>query len=140
MVRQVKKSINKKLANFAANAVEGAEVNLIDLNDFHLPMYSIDEEIEKGFPEDLTKLVSLVKDSDGIVFSLAEHNGNYTVAMKNVIDWVSRLDLKAWNEKNLFILSTSPGPRGASSVLDIAKKSFPFFGSKSNFKFFITSI
>ena len=63
--------------------------------------------------------------------SLAENNGSYSVAFKNVFDWVSRIpNRKFFNNKNVLLLATSPGGRGGSTVLETAVKRFPFDGAK----------
>ena len=50
-----KKSINKQLVTYAAGLVENAEVEVVDLNDFELPIFSEDKEDELGSP-DLAKV------------------------------------------------------------------------------------
>jgi hypothetical protein len=55
-------------------------------------------------------------------------NGNFSAAFKNVLDWMSRINAKTFQEKEMLLLATSPGARGGSSVLDIATKRFPFHG------------
>ena len=62
--------------------------------------------------------------------SLAEHNGSYSVAFKNVMDWASRLEGSLWQEKPMCLLATSPGGRGGRSVLDAALARFPRMGGK----------
>lgn len=126
-----KQSINKTLASYAANLVEQAEVQLVDLNDYELPIYSIDLEKENGMPQSATQFSTLIASADGIVLSLAEHNGNFSAAFKNLIDWLSRIEgKKVWQNKPMLLLATSPGARGASSVLGIAKTSFPYLGGQ----------
>jgi NAD(P)H-dependent FMN reductase len=63
------------------------------------------------------------------VISFAEHNGAYSTAFKNIFDWTSRINAKTFQEKQTLLLSTSPGPRGGGSVLEIAKNRFPFQGA-----------
>ncbi len=124
-----KASINQQLAAYAANQIEGANVTLLDLNDFEMPIYSIDKEKENGIPQLAKDFKSATLNSDGIIVSLAEHNGSFPSAFKNVIDWVSRLEGKIWAEKPLLLLATSPGPRGAKSVLEHATNTFPYRGA-----------
>ena len=96
-----KESINKKLAEYTGSLLAGVEVINLDLNDFDLPLYSIDVENEQGFSEDLLALNETVELSDGIIISLAEHNGAYSAAFKNAFDWLSRIDGKVWkNNRN----------------------------------------
>ena len=124
-------SINKKLATFAANQIEDADITLLDLNDFEMPIYSIDREKSMGIPELAVRFKEYIRESDGLVISFAEHNGAYTTAFKNILDWISRLEGGIWENKPMFLLSTSPGGRGGKSVLTLAANSFKFQGSHS---------
>ena len=69
-----KKSINKDLAAYAASTIEDAEAIVLDLNDFEMPIYSIDYENDNGIPEKAYKFKEVLKNADGIVISFAEHN------------------------------------------------------------------
>jgi len=124
-----KNSINKKFADWAAHQVTNAEVELIDLNDYVMPLYSSDLERENGIPKVVQTLKTKLDSADGYVISLAEHNGNYTAAFKNVQDWLSRIERKVWGDKPTFLLATTPGKMGGKSVLNIAKASFPYMGA-----------
>lgn len=119
-----KNSMNKKLAKYAANSIPNSEVTLLDLNDFEMPIYSIDREEEGGFPEKAKEFKAFIKENDAIVISFAEHNGAYTAAFKNIFDWISRLEKDVWGNKPMLLLATSPGPRGGASVLEIAFNKF----------------
>lgn len=123
-----KNSINKTLAVYTASKVKNATVEVVDLNVYELPLYGVDYETENGIPEKAEKLSEVIESSDGLVISLAEHNGSYTVAFKNTIDWLSRIDIKVWKDKPILLLATSPGGRGGKMVLETAKTSFPFIG------------
>ncbi len=126
-----KHSINKQLASFAASKIEDAAINLLDLNDYEMPLYGIDRENESGIPELAHQFKAQLKDSDGIIISFAEHNGAYTVAFKNVMDWISRIEKDVWYNKPMFLLATSPGGRGAITVLEIAVNKFKHMNSNS---------
>jgi len=115
-----KRSINRTLARFAAEQISDVEIDFLDLNDFEMPLFSIDREENEGIPALAHKFLERIDHSDGIILSLAEHNGAYSAAFKNLYDWTSRIRGSVWGNKALFLLSTSPGKRGASSVLDIA--------------------
>ena len=112
-------SINRKLAHFAAQQVPNAHINLLDLNDYEMPIYSIDRERE-GIPEQAQAFKAALHASDGIIISFAEHNGAYTTAFKNIFDWISRLEKIVWCNKPLFLLATCAGVRGAQTVLELA--------------------
>ena len=121
-------SINKKLATFAAHQIEDAEVTVLDLNDFEMPIFSIDRENETGIPDLAKQFKQHIIDSDGLIMSFAEHNGAYSAAFKNIMDWVSRMEGSTWADKPLFLMATSPGGRGGSTVLDIAVNKFKWMG------------
>jgi NAD(P)H-dependent FMN reductase len=121
-------SINQAFVTYAASQLSELDSKVISLRDFDMPLFSVDVEKDAGFPENALKLHALVKSVDGIVISLAEHNGAYAAAFKSVFDWLSRLEGKAWDNKPMLLLATSPGGRGASSVLEMASNRFPFNG------------
>ena len=125
-----KNSINKKLALYAASLVKGGSVDLLDLNDYELPLYSQDRELELGVPSNVSKFLEKINGAEAIIISYAEHNGSYTAAYKNLFDWASRSAKKVYDNKKVILLSTSPGPGGAKSVLTSATTSMPFFGAQ----------
>lgn len=117
-------SINRRFALFAASQLGNIDMLLLDLNDFEMPIFSVDREKE-GYPEATHRLRNLIENTDGIVLSLAEHNGSYTAAFKNILDWTSRLDRNLWKGKPMLLLSSSNGPRGARTVMEAALNYFP---------------
>ena len=122
-----RKSINRELVEYAASLIKHGEVEILDLNDYELPLYGQDKENEIGHPQLAKDFLAKIGDSDGIIISFAEHNGSYTVAYKNIFDWCSRIEPKVFQNKNMVLLATSPGSRGGSSVLATAVQSAPFF-------------
>jgi NAD(P)H-dependent FMN reductase len=123
-------SINRQLAKYAAEAVPGASVNLIDLNNYPAPIYSVNQEAAQGIPAAVKSFVEAIESADGIVVSLAEHNGSYAAAFKSLFDWATRHKQKVWSDKPMFLLSTSPGGRGGATVLAAAESSFPRLGAR----------
>ena len=123
-----KNSINKQLATYTANQFENSTVEVLDLNAYEMPIYSVDNEKENGIPQLAQDFYAKIGSADFIVISFAEHNGNFSSAFKNILDWASRINAKTFQEKPMLLLATSPGARGGSSVLDIATKRFPFQG------------
>lgn len=124
------KSINKQLVTYAASLVKGAEVEVLDLNDFELPLFSEDREKVLGHPELAKAFLEKIAASDALMISFAEHNGSYSAAYKNIFDWGSRMSKKVFQDKPMVLLSTSPGARGGASVLAAATSSAPFFGGQ----------
>lgn len=123
-----KNSINKQLATHAANQLENVAIEVLDLNDFELPMYGIDYEMTHGIPNNAQLFLDKIKTSDGIVLALAEHNGAYASVFKNLFDWMSRIDGKLWSDIPMLLMATSPGARGGATVLEVAKGRFPYMG------------
>jgi chromate reductase len=123
-----KTSINKQLAAYTANQFQNASVEILDLNDYEMPIFSIDKEIENGIPQLAHDFYAKLGSADLIIISFAEHNGAYSAAFKNIFDWASRINGKTFQEKPILLLATSPGARGGSSVLEIANNRFPFQG------------
>jgi len=123
-----RRSINKKLVTYASGLLADAQVEVLDLNDFDLPLFSVDREDELGQPEPARAFLQKISESDGIIVSFAEHNGAYSVAYKNLYDWVSRIQPKVYQDKPMVLLSTSPGGRGGKSVMELALSQIPRFG------------
>ena len=121
-------SINKRLANYAASQLDNVEVNLLDLNDYEMPIFSVDKEQESGIPQLAHDFKEQLRKADGIVISLAEHNGSFSTAFKNIFDWASRIEKSMWLDKPMFLLATSPGGRGGASILATATNYFPHGG------------
>ncbi len=113
-------SYNKKLVKIAVKGAEeaGAQVTLIDLKDYPLPVYDQDIEDSTGIPENALKLKKLMLDNDGFLISDPEYNSSMSAAFKNVIDWVSRPASKeekylcAFIDKVVVLMSASPGNLG----------------------------
>lgn len=124
-----KHSINKQLATYAANLFKNATIEILDLNDYEMPIYSIDKEKENGIHPLAIKFYNKISETDLLVISMAEHNGAYSTAFKNIFDWTSRYNNNLFQEKKILLLATSPGARGGSSVLAIAKERFPRNGA-----------
>jgi chromate reductase len=114
-----RESFNKKLVAIAAQGAReaGAEVTLIDLKDFALPLFDQDFEAEQGMPENGKKLKKLFIDHDGLLIASPEYNSSFPAVLKNAIDWVSRPapgepSLVAFRGKVATLMSASPGALG----------------------------
>lgn len=105
-----KTSINKALAQFTATLVPGAEIEVLDLSDYDLPIFSEDLEKEIGQPQAAKDFFEKIGSANGVIVSFAEHNGSYSAAYKNLFDWASRIDQKVFQDKPTAYLATSPGP------------------------------
>jgi chromate reductase, NAD(P)H dehydrogenase (quinone) len=112
-------SFNKKLAGIAADGARGAgaEVTLIDLRDYMLPVFDQDYEREAGTPENARRLKALFLANDGLLIASPEYNSSITPLLKNTLDWVSRPQpgeppLAAYTGKVAGLVSASPGALG----------------------------
>lgn len=126
-----RQSINNQLVRYAADILEvkhNAVVEIIDLNDFEMPIYSADREAAGGIPSQAQDFYDAITRAEAVLVSFAEHNGSYTAAYKNLFDWASRINSKVYQSKPVVVLATSPGPGGASNVLNSALNSAPHFG------------
>ena len=124
-----KNSINKKLANYAAQQFENVEIEVLDLNDFEMPIYSVDREKESGLPQLAHDFYNKITNCDLMIISFAEYNGAYTSAFKNIFDWSSRVNSQTFQKKPTLLMATATGPRGGATILEIAKNRFPFQGA-----------
>jgi|SRR5262245_54532687 len=112
-------SFNKKLVRVAVEGARtaGAEVTLIDLRDYPLPLYDGDLEAAQGLPEKARDLKAVFLAHDGLLLSCPEYNSSITAVLKNTIDWVSRPvpnepPLAAFTGKIASLMSASPGALG----------------------------
>ncbi len=118
-------SFNQKLATIAAAAATaaGADVTLIALRDYRMPIFDEDLETEEGMPENAAKLKALFAENDGLIIASPEYNSGITAALKNAIDWVSRATsedeppLAVLKGKTAAILAASPGGYGGARSL-----------------------
>lgn len=122
-------SINQKLVQYAAGLIENANVEVLDLNDYELPLFSEDKQKELGQPQLALDFLMKIANADGLLISFAEHNGTYTAAYKNLFDWCSLIK-KPYQKKPMVMLSTSPGERGGATVLQQAVTSAPHFNGE----------
>lgn len=122
-----RQSINKQLATYAASLIPDADTEILDLNDYELPLFSVDTEKQLGQPQAAADFFTKLGQAQAIIISFAEHNGSYSAAYKNLFDWCSRINPKVFQNKPMLLLATSPGARGGASVLAAALASAAFF-------------
>lgn len=100
----------------------GAEVNVVDLNDYPMPIYNADLQAAEGFPTAVEDFQKLLLAHDGLLIASPEYNGSLPAGLKNVIDWTSRAngDLKTadcYRGKFAAIMTASPGGFGGIRCL-----------------------
>lgn len=114
-------SINEKLIQSIIKKFPDQNIDFIDLKKFNVPIYSQDVE-QNGIPKPIKKLFQLFTETDAFIIASPEHNGLPSAFLKNTIDWLSRIDQRFFSEKPVLLLSTSPGPTGGKTHLQILEK------------------
>ncbi len=123
-------SINQSLLENVTNRISNHEIKKIKLTDFPLPIFSEDIEKNEGYPVNATIIKNLIAESDALVVAVNEHNGGPSAFFKNTIDWLSRVNRNFLEGKQILLISTSPGKRGAASSLEYTKNIFGRFGGQ----------
>jgi len=87
-----KESLNKKLLEQAVAAARkaGAEVTVVELAAYNMPIYDGDDEVATGLPAGAAAFKKLLRENDGILIASPEYNSAYSALLKNAIDWASR--------------------------------------------------
>lgn len=107
------KSFNKMALRVMAQGAReaGAEVEIIDLRDYMMPIY--DEDIDKaGKPEAVIKLKEKLAEAQGFLISIPEYNHSIPGGFKNVIDWISRFKDQPFKGKWIALAGASNGTWG----------------------------
>ncbi len=122
-------SYNKKLVRAAAQAAKkaGAEVTLIDLRDFPMPLMDQDLEAKAGIPPHAQRVKDLMVTHDAFLISAPEYNSSITPLLKNTLDWASRKsdknesEMMAYKGKVAALMSASPGALGGLRGLPVVR-------------------
>lgn len=119
-----KDSVNKKVVNVAAEGAReaGAEVTVVNLEDFEMPIFTEDLEASDGMSEGGQTFKELLIGHDGFLIASPEYNSSYSALFKNAIDWASRKvgeeqPMQAYRGKVAAIMAASPGGLGGMRVL-----------------------
>jgi chromate reductase len=109
-------SYNRMLMQ-ALPALAPAGMTLTEAPSFaELPLYNADIQNTTGFPAAVRTLADAIRAADGVMFCTPEYNFSIPGALKNAIDWVSRLPDQPFAGKPVAIQSASPGPLGGGRV------------------------
>ncbi|HOP27231.1 MAG TPA: NAD(P)H-dependent oxidoreductase [Candidatus Sabulitectum sp.] len=113
-------SFNRKLVRIAAEGASsaGAQVEILELSEYPMPLMNEDLEAEKGMPEAAGRFKRKLLEADGFIISAPEYNSSMTPLLKNSLDWASRSEtpdekpLSAYRGKTAVLMSASPGSLG----------------------------
>jgi len=90
------------------------------------PPYDADVQNSSGFPNGVTALGDAIRDADGVIIVTPEYNFSIPGALKNAIDWVSRLDKQPFAGKPVALQSAAPGPVGGARMQYDLRRSMVF--------------
>lgn len=81
-----------------------------------IPFYNQDIQDASDFPAAVTALADAVRAADGVIIVSPEYNWTIPGALKNALDWVSRMKDQPFKEKPVALQSASGGPLGGSRM------------------------
>lgn len=120
-------SRNRWLLGHAVDALrthEDVAVDVLDLRELRLPMYDADLQRSAGFPAEVQEIHDRIAASDAVVIANPEYNGGYPAVFKNLVDWVSRIDLLLFHTRYVGLLSVTPGRLGGVRGLEHTRSLF----------------
>lgn len=80
--------------------------------DIDLPLYNGDLEDADGIPAKVRTLHEQLTAADAVVISTPEYNKGISGALKNALDWLSRVEGAPWKGKPVAIMSAAAGRAG----------------------------
>lgn len=107
-----KGAYNRMLLNEAVRAFGPADVTRADL---HLPLYDGDLEEAEGVPDAVHTLADQIKAADAVIIASPEYNKGITGALKNALDWVSRVEGMPFKGKPTVVMSANAGRTGGET-------------------------
>lgn len=103
-------STNRKLIREAARFYDGEYIEA----NINLPLYDGDVESNEGIPGSVQALADQIESAEAVVISTPEYNQSFSGALKNALDWVSRVDNKPWADKPVALMSAAAGRSGGA--------------------------
>lgn len=123
---------NQKLAQKIEEIAiaNGAEVELINLVDLNLPLYSTIEEKKNGIPVQVEELAVKILALKAFIIVAPEYNGVMPAVLNNAMAWTS-VSTKEWRdafEEKVLALATHSGG-GGTKVLQAMRIMFQHLGA-----------
>ncbi len=123
-----KASLNAAVAA-SLPALAPADVTITALGSIaDLPHYDADIQAE-GFPEEVIAMGKAIAAADGVIIVTPEYNYSIPGALKNAIDWLSRLPENPFAAKPVAIQSASPGMIGGARAQYHLRQSLVFLNA-----------
>ena len=125
-------SLNNRLATFASSIIgsKGAKAEVATVADFDCPFYDHDIEAESGPPVGARQFCERVQAADALLVASPEYNASMPAAIKNLIDWVSRIRPQPFNGKQTLLMSASPSMVGGNRGLWALRIPFEHLGAR----------
>ncbi|HEY1557653.1 MAG TPA: NAD(P)H-dependent oxidoreductase [Kofleriaceae bacterium] len=114
-----RESLNTKLAGLVARhtSERGATVDVASMHAFECPSYDGDAETKSGISPGAHELHRRLVASDAFVIVSPEYNASMPGALKNAIDWTSRIRPQPFDTRHGLLLSASPSLAGGNRGL-----------------------
>ncbi len=111
-----KGSYNRMVMN-ALGGLAPEGMRIAEAPPYHeFPLYNADLQNASGIPAAVTALGDTIRAADGLIIVTPEYNFGIPGALKNAIDWLSRLQNQPFAGKPVALQSASPGPLGGARV------------------------
>ncbi|MEJ5065400.1 NADPH-dependent FMN reductase [Erwinia sp. MYb375] len=124
-----KASLNAVVArNLPALAPTGVEIHALG-SIADLPHYDADIQ-DEGIPAAVLEMGKAIAAADGVVIVTPEYNYSVPGALKNAIDWLSRLPDNPFANKPVAIQSASPGMIGGARAQYHLRQSMVFLNAQ----------
>lgn len=81
-----------------------------------MPFYNADLEHASGFSAEVTAFADAIRSADGVIIVSPEYNWSIPGALKNAIDWISRMKNQPFKEKPVALQSAARGVLGGSRM------------------------
>jgi chromate reductase len=109
-----KASFNRMLAE-SLPALAPAGMTIKASPSIEMPLYNADVQAQ-GWPAAATALSDAIRAADGVIIVTPEYNYSLPGALKNAIDWVSRMPDQPFANKPVALQSASMGPLGGARM------------------------
>ena len=80
--------------------------------DITFPLYDGDDEDATGVPAAVQTVADQITAADAVLISTPEYNKGPSGALKNALDWISRVEGNPWANKPLAVMSATAGRAG----------------------------
>jgi FMN reductase len=116
-LRKASRSRAALVVGLAGAAAAGASVELLDLRELRLPMYSPDLEADP--PDVVLALLDSCYEAHGMLWSSPMYNGSVSGSFKNAIDWLhvlGRREPPYLHDEVIGLISAAGGTQGLQVV------------------------